>query len=303
METSHDLGKEKLFKKLTSRLLGERVAAQEALQRMGPEAVTLLLEVLREEAKKREKKHSIFRVALASGLTLAGSLALLLILNGHPEGLGFMGAFGGLGGLAGLLTPTQRQVAAINVLAQLDDPRALGPLIEGLTLPDINIQAACTKALMRIAPRVKAEDAASLDNTHFATLRRLLGKRDWNRETELTLMLLHLVTVLEDTGAIPVLEKMLEFSQHKIRENTVRAKAGGGSLPEILSPEEENIFDAARHSMRLLRECQERLKSSEHLLRASSEPTASPETLLRAASATTPDTDPNQLLRAGQNSE
>jgi hypothetical protein len=273
---------QELLRRLTSRYVGERVAAQQELERMGPEAIEILLEFLRAEATRRERKRRIFRVALTGGLGLAGSLAFILLLNGRPELLGILGAFGGLGGLSALLVPSQQQMEAVNVLARMDDPRALGPLIEGLAFPDMRVQTACTRALMNITPNLQPEDGAQLTPTHFATLHRILKTRDRNRESDFLVTLLDLLTRLEDVSALPEVAKLAEA--------------------DARTTEEQQVQGAANQSRIILKECAERLKTTQTLLRASTMPAASPETLLRPAQSATA-SDPQQLLRAGASDE
>lgn len=269
---------QELLQKQTSRFIGERVAAKLELERLGPEAVEVLLEFLREEAKRREQKRRLFRFLLTGGVILAILLATVLIAIGHPELLGLLGAFGAMGGLSTLLMPSPKQVAAIQALARMKDPRALGPLIEGLTFPDLNIQQACAEALIHITPGIQAEDSANLLPLHFQALQKVLKNRDWNVEPELLKMLLDLLRRLEDVSALPIVEKM---------KNT-----------EAATEAERSVREAARQTYEVLVVCQVKLQTAQVLLRASEMPAASPETLLRAAQPADSTTDPQQLLRA-----
>jgi hypothetical protein len=266
---------EGLLNRLTSRHIGERVAAMDGLRALGPAAVNGLLAYLREEGRQREKKKQLFTVLLTGGLTLAAMLAMLLIFTGNEQFLGLLGTFGALGALANLLALSQKQIVAVNVLAQMDDPRTLGPLIEGLSVPYPIIQTACAGAIQRIAPHIQAEDAAALNTTHFAALHRYLTNCNPEREAAFICTILGLVETLEDVSALPVVTKLAAraVDQHEVHEAAVRCTE-------------------------TLETCMARNMTVETLLRPTTSPSASPDTLLRAAQATREQTEPQQLLRA-----
>ena len=180
-----------------------------------------------------------------------------------------------------MTVPTQRYYVIINALSQLDDVRAVGPLAEALSIPDLNVRTAVARALMRLSPLLQTTDAEWIDASQRAALHRVLKSSNPEKETEFILVILQALTTIEDISALPTLEALA-------RRDAVTA-------------DERRVQEAAAQCVATLEAVRDRLLIPMTLLRAS-EAVAAPEQLLRAAQGGV-ETPPQQLLRASTNQD
>ena len=163
---------------------------------------------------------------------------------------------------------------AAHALSIADEPRAVGVLALALRESDSYVQMTAHSALLRLLPRVRASDAASIDAEQMGALLELAERNDPR-------MQIAILKALEQIGtdrAIPVVEHITAF----------------GSTEEVRQKAQEclpYLFDRVR-----------RTHEQATLLRISSAPTSREgrEQLLRPAAATRPTEPAEQLLRAAE---
>jgi hypothetical protein len=279
-EPTHSLeALRKLVRRWNSRYIGERLAAERELKEWGAEAAELLLILLQQEGSKRRKKRFAFWAALYGGLALGAGLLVFLLIIGKPELLGLLGMLGGLGGLSALLVPTQDYIAALQIIAQIEDTRFTGYLAEALHLQtDPRARIAFSQALLRLLPRLTQEDISRFTKPEREAFYRILKIGERNLETELILATLEGLERLEDTGALPAV--------------------AGLSRLEPKTENERQLQERAQKTQVALTDALERERTEQTLLRASM-PSVSGAELLRPAQATQPEEE-TLLLRASE---
>ena len=193
-----------------------------------------------------------------SEMTISGVTPLLLML-----GCGYFS------------TLARKERARLSrTLAQCDDVRAVGPLIEALFLRNRNVTAEAAEALKRLLPRLQAEDADLLTEGQCAYLRLYLAFRGEDPD-----LVLAIVKAYEQIGR----NDDLLFVQ--------KLAAGKGKAGK-----DRRVQEAAQAYLDYVRKQEELRQAPQVLLRASGSADVSTETLLRAAEGA-PDAAPDQLLR------
>jgi hypothetical protein len=190
--------------------------------------------------------------------------------------------------------PRQRRRDMAAKLIEQSDVRSIGPLVDALHLDDGMTREVAIEALTGLLPRLKASDAALLNDAQRAKLCQILSLpvenpfykdfRDLfrpanNRAVAFRVAILRAFEQVGDSKALAVVERLAK------RE----AKTEG----------EKRIQEAAEACLPALQYRAEQERSSQTLLRAAMPSSAASETLLRAA-AGTQDTAPEQLLRASE---
>jgi hypothetical protein len=253
---------------------------EQRLNEMGPKGAELLLQFLKDESKNLEKKRRAVIGIVYGGVSLATVIGVALVLTHHPAALAGLAGFSGLAGLSGLIKPSHQYYRIINTLSQLDDVRAVGPLAEALSIPDVNSRVPLFRALLKLLPRLEPRDAEMLNEQQRLALRKILNAWDPETESAIMLVLIKALTTIQDVPSLPTMEALAKRSPRTANRRMV--------------------VEAAASSAAILREAKLRMETPQTLLRASTESTA-PAQLLRAAHPG-PDTQVEQLLRAG-NSE
>lgn len=243
------------------------------------ETVESLLEALRLEAPKRVKRRRRITVACSIGFVLYITLIFVDSLFFHVMSTTFYSYMSIVPLLLVAMAATERREKLAKQLAQYDDKRAVGPLVEALGYYDpLTVNAAIT-ALTRLLPELRASDRHLLNDAQRTGLNNvLLGTSRLKASAikpELALAILKALGQVGDAAALPAVEKVANGGG--IGKNSAVRLASAECLPFLQ--------EVARHEA-----------AQKMLLRASG-PGASPEALLRPASSE-PDDPTDQLLRA-----
>jgi hypothetical protein len=166
----------------------------------------------------------------------------------------------------------QRYKTAMQSLMKSEDLRVVGPLTEALSTSDTRSIAA--SALCRLLPRLQFGDAHLLNEKQRRSLYRELEGTD----TDLILAILKAFEQVGDSKDLPYVERLAQAAAER--------PTGGRLLAE------------AQHCLLFLKARAEHEHTRQTLLRAASASDTPPDVLLRPASST-PETEPQQLLRAG----
>lgn len=212
------------------------------------------------------------------------------------------------GGVASL-----RQQAVAAAITQFDDVRALGPLAEVLEFRTEPIVPIAEKALIRLLPRLQAQDASLLSSAQRACLNRALE----GGNTGLTLAILKAWEQVGDADALPIVERLAEgrrmdqrilptktdrqnrmpsSQKQHIMDRLLVLLIGAPSAP-ISEADRPAIMTAAQACLAALRLNRERRQLGAQLLRPSSGDNSQAEVLLRPLSAASTPAPAEQLLR------
>lgn len=177
-------------------------------------------------------------------------------------------------------------------LARLDDIRTVGPLIDTLKMDYRDIHRVSTNALIKLLPRLQANDADLLTAEQRAVLCRKLSRipiraardeRDlsqdaYTRAISLRIAILQAFAQVGDSGALPIVEWLAQI--------------------EAMTEDERRIQEAAQACLPTLRLRVEQEQNDQTLLRAADVSGADAKTLLRTFEGSQ-ETVPEQLLRPG----
>lgn len=264
-----------LAAQLRSRRAHERLQARRVLQRRGSAVLPAMQSLLQEERRKKRRERPVRAV---HGTTIFLLMALFQWYLAMPVAWGLIPVLSLLFVIqARLCAATPAQIEAVGVLAAIDDVRAVGPLLEALEWSELatftGVRERATRALYRLLPRLRPEDADLLDDRQRACLYRLLRHHPSDDYTDLIVALLGAVAQVGDAHVVTQLERMT-------RDRT--------SLPP-----RERVRLSAQETLSLLRHRLDRAPGS--LLRAAE---AAPAAGLLHPVAAVPNPDPQQLLRA-----
>lgn len=268
----------KTIEKLYSKKASEREAARRELERLGPNAVDVLLELLEDEDRVRKKRRNI-------GIGVIAVVVCLMVVMAATHSGANIGSFTGVfTSIAALFAATAVQKNAARVLAEYDDIRAVGRIAEALEYDDKNVVEQAMTALTRMLPRLRASDWELLTTEQRRILDRALLK---NRRAELSLAILSAYEQVGDELSVPVVERIATGEVRRVRDQRIVQRAA-------------DVLPAMRLSARRVRDRQTLLRPADEaddstLLRPASGPPAGPtETLLRpfedASSEATADT-------------
>ncbi len=263
----------RIIEQTASRKAHERMVANRALQRMGPKAVAPLLQLVRREVNKQEKRLMAVGGCALSAIGLAGAQFVVPELQSISFGLNIYMLFG-LMLIYPLRKPTRLHRLASETLARIEDMRVVGPLAQALELGDPSIAATAEKALIQRLPQMRASDAAYLAPEQRDCLYRALGQR----ALELSLAILKALEQIGDQRALPLVSKLAEQEARTHQEKQIK-EAAKACLPYLVDRTLEG-------------------RAGNMLLRAASQPEAPPDTLLRPAQAVVSEADAQDLLRA-----
>ena len=251
-----------LLNKLDSPKEADRLAAEQQLLDMGPEALEELLSYF-ERAERLRKNFPRILIWFVLGSFFLGMVNALL-----GSGVG-AGLFGGVAApiIVGMLLWLQHRNNAVRILAQFDDIRAVGPLAGALKFAEGKARPAVVASLIRLLPKLEFGDSSLLNPNQRQYLYKALAGTD----TQLNLAILKALSQVGDSSAVPHVQQLLSSAHKDLQE-----AAGACLLAIEKRAEQEN--------------------TRQTLLRASDAIETKPGILLRAA-AETSTTDPQELLR------
>lgn len=184
------------------------------------------------------------------------------------------------------MMPVLQYPALRNVMADIDDPRVCGPLVDRLKQPDLKHvrlkRQAAEAALVRLLPQLTEQNIPDWTASQRGGLRTVLKRAAKAsviapESVPLVCAVMEAIATLGDLQAQNVVAQL--------------AKRNPKNDTEI------QIIEAAQRCEAALQAWQERNRNGEMLLRGSAQPAAAPETLLRVA-PTVASEEPQQLLRA-----
>lgn len=261
---------EELLKRLQSHDYRVRAAAEQSLRHFGPKIVEVILRVLEDEPRRRRRRRALtITLSLSAGLLVF--FGFLLSLHNLTYGM-VLGTWIGFG-LFYLLWSSDRfknmtAGETAGVLAQYDDLRAIGPLLEALNCPEPDIRVLSEMALARLLPRLTAADSGLLNEEQYLCLFRALH----SRYTDLVVSVIRAFREIGDERALLTVRHLAERPPR--------------------TPRQQFIHHAAQECLPVMQERLERERVANILLRPTSPPT---ETLPRPV-MTDPNHDPALLL-------
>jgi hypothetical protein len=168
-------------------------------------------------------------------------------------------------------------------LAETEDPRYIGPLIEAcmsINVERVNGQASpAREALIRRLPQLRADETHLINSQQRQLLNRFLaGNAVWyGGNVRLAVAILQAYEQVGDSAALPIVERLAAGE----RGGMVRA-----------------VREAAQQCLIFLRPRAEAEQANQQLLRASDGNATPTDVLLRPVASSSQETDPQQLLRA-----
>ncbi len=195
--------------------------------------------------------------------------------------------------IASALKPLRRRREIASVLANQDDVRSVGALIDSLSLEDGRMHEIAIDGLIRLLPRLKASDATLLTAVQRTRLCHILSlpaekplfsdigyvfRRANEKDIELRVAILAALEQIGDRSALPIV----------VRLANGKAKTAG----------QRRIQEAAQACLPALQLLTRLEGDPLTLLRASDAANTAPGTLLRAAQGVA-QTPPGELLRPG----
>lgn len=277
--------RDQLIALIDSRRAEDLLAAGPIVTALGAEAVPVLLAAFGAEWKRFRKRKRLLST-IEFGLRIASAAIAYPIMMANRHSTWSVLAALTIGPVAGLLivpfpAASRRQRNATALLAFVEDIRAVGPLIDGLTVASGTARQSIINALMRTLPKLRSTEAGILEPRHLKYFYSTLRVHDnWEpggeRSVDIMLAVLAAVETVGDEKAIPVLRELTRIGDWG-RERKLVSQAAARSL------------DALRHRLDDERE-------GRYLLRPAADPVAR-ESLLRAAGASESG-DSDRLLRA-----
>lgn len=263
--------------KLSARKPEQRVEAERAIERLGPEAVDALMDVLRKESAKRRRK----RWALAIVVAYVVTMLTIIILTRKAELIGSVSSMSGV--VVSLMAISQAQKNAAKKLAEFDDIRAVGFLVEALYYQDPGVREAAADRLTTLLPRLQASDAGLMTEEQRTALYKAItmppARRARSGDWAFVRAALRSLEQIGDERALPFVESL------------------AGCTPRNAAQAE--IVDAARECKPALLERIAQQRAAMSLLRPAHAPASSGDTLLRATYGPG-EADPALLLRPSE---
>ncbi len=202
----------------------------------GPEGLSATIQHMRKITKQMKRAETLTGLVLVNGaiaLTLLNVFAIILAVNAQKSVIPPTVTLGAwliyLGGFVvlplNLLRLARRRNRVLDVVSRFDDTRALGPVTELLERD----RAAARSALMRLLPRVRAEDRAIVSPGEVENLNQLV--RTLRREeTELGVKVVEALGKVGDSRSLFSLERLAETRSKRLQP--VR-EAALLALPEL----------------------------------------------------------------------
>lgn len=189
----------------------------------GDEVDTILAELAKERRSRRKRQKRLALCAAFYFLFVVSMITLVAAVSKHPSsGFGMLGMFGAVGGFAaGWMAVADRHKALTRRVAELDDVRAVGPLIDALAFVDEPIRALAERRLTALLPQAHASDAEMFDSERRTILYGRLATFDKAKEgLPFFLSLLKALEQVGDEKAIPGVQRIAEagHAAHELRE-------------------------------------------------------------------------------------
>lgn len=181
----------------------------------------------------------------------------------------------------GAAAVSQSQKRGVSVLAQFDDVRAVGPLVDSLKYQDRTVTKTAEAALTRVLPKLRASDAEMLNDNQRDALTGYLRLEKCAKQKALILAILKAYEQVGDGRALPFVRNLAapDPAWMAFRAVTLAARE---CLPYL-----EARAEKERQAQTLLRAVENPVSDSEILLRpASGVSSLDQELLLRPASIT-----------------
>lgn len=234
-----------------------------------------LLATLQQEAQNRRNRRRAFAIGVTLYLAIViGAMISLTAATGKFPFIMISGISSMTAVVATVNAASKKQTEATKRLAQFDDVRAVGPLVDALGFQDKDTRNVAGEALVRLLPRLQASDASLLN----VEQRRLLTRALDGKNQPLSLAILKALEQVGDEQSLPTVERL--------------AKGLGPSA----------LQQAARNCLPTLTMRVEHLRASAELLRAADGNMTPQGVLLRPAAATQTEIDPSVLLRSAASS-
>ncbi len=259
-----------LLRDLNSWHANVQYSAMRIARRLPPENLLKLVEMEAHHCRRRQRRGGLFALLVLSAALIIGYACL------SQDPIAGMTALWGVGmtslALAGglsLYLPLRAHRNMATLLAQLEDPRFVGPalLMMANQQEDLNVVRSALLALQRLLPRVRADHADLFTAAHQKAMATLLGLSD----PTLNLLVLQALEQVGDESTIPAVEK-LTYRRHR------------------------QVQAAAQQCLLYLRTRADQRRQAQTLLRPSGFE-AAPETLLRPVEAGGEAAYTHQLLR------
>ncbi|HSV74291.1 MAG TPA: hypothetical protein VLH79_11080 [Chthonomonadales bacterium] len=252
-----------VLEKLGSRKETQRAQAEAVVGGLGAFAPDALMAVLRKEGEQRRRRRKWVWVALAAFVVLMVVLASVGMAHN-------IGVFGGMfSAMCAWAAVSAVQKNAARKLAEFDDIRSTGFLLEALEYDDGQLREIAAAKLTVLLPRLKASDAVLLTEEQRACLNRQTGKVRIDREAPLLLAMLKALEQVGDERSVPA----------------VRALANRPGNGEVAA----RVRAAAREALPAVEQSAERWRNATTLLRPASGAAAdrAEERLLRPSASDT----------------
>lgn len=276
---------EELIEQARGKNVEQRNTALKALFQMGPAGIETLLQLLYTDTRKRHNLKTIITV-LAWVMIPVSMLMLPVILFSlctntlmqttlFAAGVWLLNWF--LFVMRTRLPLSARQKAIMPIISEINDMRAIGPLVDILNSKSIYNSDLLQAPLTRLLLQVRSSDAHLLDRANRAILCRQLDTMGSSRNQESIAFTVAILRALEQVGdaeAVPYV----------------------GQLAHRLPPPAPEVREAAKRCLEFLQLRGGAQNIRQTYLRAADKTVARPDQLLRAAQ-NSGESQPDQLLR------
>jgi ABC-type multidrug transport system fused ATPase/permease subunit len=241
-DTESQLLNKKVLEKLSSKKEKERLEAEETLNQLGDKKLEVLLNAVTEEAKKRRASKRCQNTILA---VIGGIFALIILVSvarGFMTGnwkffdnwASFFSFFGVFGASAAM---TQSHKNAALKLAEFDDLRSVGPLLDILDSDSEQVKQVATESLKRLLPRLQASDSSLLNDDQL----RMLGKVLESKDAEFVCAALKALEQVGDEKHLDKVQRLAEMHAKKPDKERIR-EAAQACLPYLTQRVENNLM-------------------------------------------------------------
>jgi hypothetical protein len=256
-----------------------REQTNHAVMEIGPEANDRLLTVLEEEVRKYRKQRAATRAKYLQFVVSLLAVFTFWMVQGLRSGQAGQGnvflwlsiySIFIISACVGVRVVSRTYYNAARGLAELEDIRAIGFLVEMLESKDAAERRVTTGALCKLLPKLRASDSHLLNASQRKILDRALKKAAFGNDAAFALMILKAYAQIGDETALETVESIANVPA----ENR-----------KVLSL----VVEEARNCLPALKERVEHTRASQTLLRPSSAADAlssAAETLLRPATNT-----------------
>lgn len=184
--------------------------------------VNQLLTTLGEEALKRKKKRKNAASTVTIYFTIIVGLMLVATLASGKFPPGLLGLFGSMTAvMAGAFAVSQRHKEATQKIAQFDDVRAVGPLLDALDFQDKKTSEIAEQALIRLLPRLNASHSRLLSAEQYG----LLIKAIHSKRVPVAVAAVTALEQIGDEKALPIVGQLARGEGRAAREPALQQAA------------------------------------------------------------------------------